>query len=103
MDHRVRHDLGKELAKKATVAAFASYAARFAEYQPKTTWTSDYAAKVSFNVKGVSLDGKVEVLDKDITLDLDVPFLLRPFKSKALEVIEREISLWCEKAKKGEI
>lgn len=103
MDHRVRHDLGRELAKKAAVAAFAAYAKRYAEYDPKTTWTSDWAAKVSFNVKGVSLDGKLEVLEHDITMDLDVPFLLRPFKSKALDVIEREIAAWVEKAKKGEL
>ena len=38
-----------------------------------------------------------------IELDLDVPFLLRPFKSQALGVIETEIKAWIAKAKKGEV
>ena len=102
MEHRVKHDLGKDLAKKATVAALAAYSQRFSEYQPKSTWTGEYTAKVNFNVKGMSLDGKFEVADREITMDLDVPFLLRPFKAKALDVIEREITEWCARAKAGE-
>ena len=31
--------------------------------------------------------------------DIDVPFLLRPFKSQALGVIEGEINEWIKKAK----
>jgi hypothetical protein len=103
MEHRVTHGLGRDLAKKVTAAAFEAYAAKYTEYNPKTVWTGDFSANVSFRVKGVSLEGKVEVLDKDITLDLDVPFLLRPFRSMALEVIEREIVVWIAKAKNGEI
>jgi hypothetical protein len=103
MDHRVPHDLGRALAKKATVAAFSAYSAKYAEYNPRMAWTDDYTAKASFNVKGFELKGKVEVREREVTLDLDVPLLLRPFKAKALDVIEREIRLWVEKAKRGEI
>lgn len=103
MEHRVPHDLGRDLAKKATVAAFASYAEKYSEYNPRMTWRADYAADAAFSVKGFELKGKVDVKEKEVTLDLDVPFLLKPFKSKALEVIEREIKVWVEKAKRGEI
>lgn len=103
MEHRVAHDLGRDLAKKATVAAFDAYAAKYSEYNPKTKWTGDYSAIVSFKVKGASLEGKVEVLESAITLDLDVPFLLRPFKSMAIDVIDREIKTWVAKAKAGEL
>jgi hypothetical protein len=103
MEHRVPHDVGRDLAKKATIAAFASYSQKYGQYSPTTTWTGDYTARVSFSVKGFELEGKVDVREKEIGLDLDVPFLLRPFKSKALEIIEREIGVWCNKAKKGEI
>ena len=54
-------------------------------------------------------DDRLTIRDPDggqvaeVTLDLDVPFLLKPFKSKALEVIEREIKVWVAKAKRGEI
>jgi hypothetical protein len=67
------------------------------------TWTSDYSAKVGFKVKGVGLDGKIQVNEHDVVMDLDVPFLLKPFRSMALEVIEREIKLWIGKAKSGEL
>jgi hypothetical protein len=103
MEHRVPHDIGRDLAKKATVAAFASYKDKYGEYSPTTTWTAEYKAIVRFSVKGFSLDGTVDVRDREIAMELDVPFLLRPFKSRALQVIEREINLWCGKAKRGEI
>jgi hypothetical protein len=103
MDHKVSHDLGRDLAKKATAAAFAAYSAKYSEYNPSMTWTSDYSAKVGFKVKGVGLDGKIQVNEHDVVMDLDVPFLLKPFRSMALEVIEREIKLWIGKAKSGEL
>jgi len=55
------------------------------------------------NVKGVKLAGSLEVSEKDIALDLDVPFLLRPFKGQALKVIEEEIRTWIGKSKNGQI
>ena len=38
-----------------------------------------------------------------IDMDLDVPFLLRPFKDKALGAVDQEITAWIDKAKRGEI
>jgi len=43
------------------------------------------------------------VLERSIDLDLDVPFLLRPFKNQALGVIEGEIREWIDKARAGKI
>ena len=103
MEHRVPHDVGRELARKATALAFDTYAQKYATYQPKAHWTGDYQASVTFTVKGMSLAGKVEVREREIAMDLDVPFLLRPFRSVALEIIEREINVWCQKAKSGEL
>ncbi len=101
-DHTVPHDVGRELAKKATVAAMASYSDKYGAYSPRTTWTGDYTATVVVHVKGLSLDGKIEVRDREIALSMDVPFLLRPFKARALQVIEREIGHWMSRAKAGE-
>jgi len=102
MDHSVPHDVGRELAKKATLAAFDSYATKYSEYEPRATWISDYTAKVAMHIKGMSLDGTIDVRDRDIALTLDVPFVLRPFRAKALAVIEREISAWLVRARAGE-
>ena len=99
MKHSVSHDLGQERAKKVTESALSTYAEKFAKYSPKTTWTSPNRATISFNIKGMNLSGAVEVKDKTIDLDLDVPFLLRPFQGQAISVIEGEIKTWLAKEK----
>jgi len=99
MKHTVPHDLGQERAKKVTESALSTYAAKFAKYSPKTTWTTPNRAQISFNVKGMNLSGNVEVKDTAIDLELDVPFLLRPFQGQAISVIEGEIKAWLAKEK----
>jgi hypothetical protein len=103
MKHTVVHDLGREQAKRVAEAAWKSYSDRFANYSPSVEWLGDYAAKIGFNVKGVALKGSIDVNEKDIALDLDVPFLLRPFKGQALRVIEEEIRRWIDKSKQGAV
>src|SRR5688572_10324121 len=103
MKHSVPHDLGQEKAKKAAEAALAQYSQKFAKYNPKTQWVGDNKANISFNIKGMTLSGTMEVLANAIEMDLDVPFLFRPFKGQALGIIEGEIKAWIAKAKKGEI
>jgi putative polyhydroxyalkanoic acid system protein len=103
MKHTVVHGLGREQAKKVTEAAWQSYSSRFSEYSPTVTWTNDYAAKIGFKAKGISINGDIEVNEKDIGIDLDVPFLLKPFKNTAIKVIEEEIQKWIAKSKAGQI
>lgn len=101
--HKVRHDLGVEKAKQVAEAAFDAYKAKYAEYEPAANWVSDTRANISFTIKGKSLNGTMQVNPNDIEMDLDVPFIFRPFKGKALSVIEAEIGKWVAKARAGEI
>lgn len=103
MEHKVKHELGRALAKRATEAALKQYASEYAEFEPRVTWHDDYAARVAFTVKGLSLSGAVGVDEHHISLDLQVPLMLRPFRSRAMAVIEREIGEWVGKAKRGEL
>jgi hypothetical protein len=103
MKHTVAHDLGREKAKRVTEAAWNSYSARLANYSPTCEWENDHKANIGFNVKGLSLKGSLEVNEKDIALELDVPFLLRPFKGQAVKVIDEEIRNWIGKSKAGQI
>jgi hypothetical protein len=103
MKHAVPHDLGQARAKKVAESALASYAEKFQKYEPRVSWIGPQKAQISFNVKGMKLSGAVEVLERSIDLDLDVPFLLRPFKSQAIHVIEGEIKDWIQKEKRGEL
>ena len=97
MKHQVPHSLGQEKAKQVAIQALASYQRRFAEYSPRVDWTSDSMAKIGFNIKGLKLNGAIEVLPDNFSLDLDVPFVLRPFRGTALAVIEDEIRKWISK------
>lgn len=103
MKHAVPHDLGQDRAKKVAESALASYAHKFEKYEPRIAWVGPQKAHISFNVKGMKLTGALEVLDRSIDLDLDVPFLLRPFKGQAISVIEGEIKEWIQKEKRGEL
>lgn len=103
MKHSVPHDLGQERAKKVAEAALESYAQKFAKYSPRATWTSTNRADIAFSVKGMSISGSLDVLPTSIDMDLEVPFLLKPFKGQALAVIEGEIKEWIQKAKSGAI
>ena len=103
MKHLVHHGLGQERAKQVADAALKSYAEKFSQYSPRSTWASPTRADIAFSVKGMSLTGALEIRESDFELDLNVPFMLRPFKGTALSVIEDEIQKWVAKAKAGGI
>jgi hypothetical protein len=103
MKHVIPHDLDLPTAKRVVDRAFDEYKARFPEYKPSLTWVSDRRAEVSFNAKGIKLHGSMELEPNAIALELDVPFLFRPFQKVALEVIEREVRAWVAKARAGEL
>lgn len=103
MKHVVTHNLGQEKAKQVAQAAFNSYRERYSQYNPNANWVDDRRAEITFNVKGLKLEGTMQVNPNDIEMELDVPFLLKPFKGKALSVIEEEIKKWISKAKAGEV
>lgn len=103
MKHSIPHDLSPELAKTATERAFESYRAKLPEYDPTATWKSPTEADVAFKVKGVSLKGGVRLRPGEVELELDVPFVFKIFQKKAMDIIEREVSEWLGKAKRGEL
>jgi hypothetical protein len=103
MNHSIPHDLDQATAKRVVDKAFEDYKKRFAEYDPTMRWARDDRAEIGFNAKGIRLSGAMTVAARAIDLDLDVPFLLRPFRGKAIEVIEDEVKKWIAKAKAGEI
>ena len=103
MKHQIAHDLDSTLAKEAAVRAFEAYRQRFTNYNPTMKWDNDQKARIGFSVKGVKLEGSIDILPRAIEIDLDVPFLFRPFKGKAIEVIEKEVRNWLTKAKNGEL
>ncbi len=102
MKHAIPHNLTPEVARGALERAFASYREKYAEYNPTMTWEHDKRAAIGFKVKGVSLDGAIELHPTKMDVELDVPFLFKPFQKKAIEIVEREVRVWIDKAEKGE-
>lgn len=103
MKHTIDHNLDVATARKVADRAFAEYKSRFPDYEPTVSWVNEERADISFNAKGVKLKGALEISPKAITMDLDVPFLFRPFQKKAIEVIEREVKVWIGKANEGKL
>jgi len=103
MKHVMTHDLPPELAREAAAKAFDSYRQRFAKYEPSLTWVSEQRASVRMSAKGIVLTGTVQLSARTIAFELEVPFMLRMFKGRALKVMERELDHWVGKAKAGEL
>ncbi|MFO0762008.1 MAG: polyhydroxyalkanoic acid system family protein [Byssovorax sp.] len=103
MKHVIAHELDDATARKVVDRAFSTYKDRFSDYKPELVWAHDKRADISFNAKGIKLAGAMLVEPRAITLELDVPFLLRPFQKRAVEIIEREVQVWLGKARAGQI
>lgn len=103
MEHRIDHDLDLELARKAIHKAIESYTQRFAKYQPQAEWVSDDRVKIGFTAKGIKLAGDLRIEPRAVVVDFHVPLLLRPFKGKAIDVIEQEVNAWMQRAREGQV
>jgi hypothetical protein len=103
MKHKIHHGLDPELAKKACDKAMEAYSARFSDYNPTFRWKDDRRGELAFSAKGVTVKGEIEVQGPDIFVELEVPFILRIFKGKAMKVIDEEVKKWVEKARNGEL
>ncbi len=103
MTHDIPHDLDFDLAKLAAVKAAEAYGERFAEYDYKAKWVSNDRVELGFTVVGKRLEGAMTVKRDRLQLELEVPFMLRPFRGKAIEIIEKEARQWMAKAKRGEL
>lgn len=103
MKHSVSHDLDSATAKRVAEHAADAYAQRFAKYDPQVQWVSDSRCMVRFKAKGIKVEGALELEPGKITMEMEVPFLLRIFQKQAVGIIEEEIQSWLGKARAGEI
>lgn len=99
----IPHDLDPTKARRATEKALESYGERFTKYSPTADWVTEERCEISFTVKGKTLRGAMELHPGQIQLELSVPLLFRPFKKKALGVIQEQIETWIGKAQSGEL
>lgn len=103
MKHVMPHDLAPDLARQVAERAFDAYREKYGRYSPTLTWVTDTRAEASFNAKGILLKGSIELEPHAIAFDLDVPFVFRIFKGRAIAIMERELEHWTDKAAAGDI
>jgi len=103
MQHRVPHDLPLDLARRVLRRALGGYVERFGKYRPQLTWRGEDAAEIAFTAMGMPVFGAVELSERAIDIDIEVPLLLAPFRARAIEVVEREIRTWLERARRGDL
>ena len=103
MTHDIPHDLSFDLAKLAAEKAAEAYGKRFAEYDYRYKWVSNDRVELGFTVVGKRLEGAMTVKADRLQLEMEVPLMMRPFRGKALEIIEKEAREWMAKAKRGEL
>ena len=103
MRHTIPHDLGIDLARRATRKALETYRENLSDYETRGKWVSEDHATVQFTVLGRTLKGTVDVRQREVQLQLDVPFLFRAFQGVAMKVVQDEIERWLEAARRGEL
>lgn len=103
MKHKIKHDFNLDLAVKITELALSTYQEKYSQYKPMKKWTSLQRVELSFNVNGFNILGSIDVGVKSIDLKFDLPFLLLPFKQKAISIVESEFVIWIAKAKAGKL
>jgi len=104
MEHIIKHNLNPELAKKAADKAAEYYTKKWEKYHAKSTWVTDNRAEITFHVKGVHVAATVDMQPGLAVIEMQkVPLLLRPFKNMALDVVQRTMEKWIEKAQNGEL
>jgi hypothetical protein len=103
MQHAIKHGLTHDQAKATARSAIEQYSQKLAKYSPKIDWQGDSKATIAFTAKGVHIEGALSIEPERFVVDVDIPFLLRPFKARAIEKVEAEAQTWIAKAKAGQL
>jgi hypothetical protein len=104
LKHVIPHALkDRARARGVVTMALESYKERLTQYQPTLTWESEDHVRVEFEVLSRKLSATVTIDDENLSFESSLPLLLRPFEGKAIDVVEREVSKWLDKARAGEI
>jgi len=101
--HVIRHELDAATARRVADHAADAYRVRYARYSPRIEWVTPSHCRIRFTVRGVPLAGELYLAPGAIEIKLDVPLVLRPFKGRAVAVIEEEIHRWLARARSGEV
>lgn len=103
MKQTIAHDLPTELARTAAKAALAYYQQRHPNAHITPQWHGLDEAVVTFSLRGFHLKPRIRLRPGAIDVELEIPFLARPFEARARARIESELALWLDRARRGEL
>ena len=101
--HDIRHGLDESLAQAVARKAVEAYAQQFSGFDFRHRWVDDSRVELGFTVTGKRLEGSLSVLPEVLRFELEVPFLLKMFTGKAVDIVEKEAQVWIKKARNGEL
>ena len=103
MKHTIEHGLAFDVACSAARHASESCAERFEGYNFSATWVDAGHVEFGFTVAGKRLSGSMKIDAEVMVLEIPLPFVLKPFRRKAIDVIDAEVREWIARAKRGEM
>lgn len=95
----IKTGMTKAQTKEAVVKAMEIYSQKFEKASPTFHWIKEDVGQFAFSAKGMNMTGTIEVEDGQLSVEMNVPFLLKPMKGWALEIIQKEVQKWAEKIK----
>lgn len=95
--HVFSHPLDDIGARALIEQAFSHYAERYPSANLQLLWMSDTRAELLGLARGLKLKARIELMTSRCVLDVDVPFVLRPFQDVAQRAIEREVKRWLDR------
>lgn len=94
VEHIISHSLSMSDLIENAKKAIAEYTTKYAQYEPQFVWEGEQKISIKFSTKGITIQGVVFLNPQELKLELEVPFLLRMFKNKAIELIDKEAQKW---------
>ena len=98
MRHTVRHTLAPDKAKDVLEHALGAYREHYAEYQVETGWADEETAEIGFRMTGKQVRGKIKVCPDCYDIDLELPWMYRPFTQRIAGAVEQELQRWLARA-----
>lgn len=101
MKHTVTHPLTRDAARTTLDRMLQTYGSHYAEHDVRTAWADDDTATIAFQVGRRTVEGRVAVRDDCYELDVDLPFLLRPFQGRIARAVDEEVAKWLDATSGG--
>lgn len=96
MRHSVRHTLGPARARDLLDRALGTYRDHYAEYEVRTDWADAETAEVDFTITGRKIGGQIRVCEDCYDIEVDVPWIFRPFRRRIVATVDREFRRWLD-------